>query len=263
MALNYHNIDPVAISLSGINITWYGLSYIIGILLGLYYVRILNKKNLPSLDEKLFDDFILYIIFGIIVGGRLGYVIFYNFSEYIHSPIEIFKTWKGGMSFHGGLIGVIITTVLFCRKNKIKLFYFLDYLACSAPIVIFFVRIANFINGELFGRVTNAPWGMIFPSGGDEPRHMSQLYESFGEGMVIFIIMFILWFLTDLKRKHGLLSGIFLCLYGIIRIILENFREPDFHLGFIYHHITMGMILSLPLIIFGLFMSIIAYKRKL
>ncbi len=253
--LPFPNIDPVAIHLGIISIRWYSLAYIAGIITGFWLIaREHAKRPLENLSKKALDDFILWAVGGIILGGRLGYVLFYKPSHYLSNPLEILRLWEGGMSFHGGLLGTIIAFYLFCRKYKIKFLALTDLLACVAPIGLFFGRIANFINGELFGRVTTAEIGMVFPNGGDLPRHPSQLYEATLEGLFLFIIMLLLLKKTNLREKTGYLSGMFLFLYSIARIICEYFREPDSFLGFIYAGATMGQLLSLPMLAFGLYL---------
>lgn len=255
--LQFPNIDPVAIHIGSFAIRWYSLAYMAGILGGVWMIAQEHaRKPLENLTKKALDDIILWAVAGIILGGRLGYVIFYKPSYYFDNPAEILRVWEGGMSFHGGLIGTILAFYLFCKKYKIRFLALADLLACAAPIGLFFGRIANFINGELFGRATTAEIGMIFPNGGGLPRHPSQLYEASLEGMLLFIIMMILLKKTNVRTKTGYLSGIFLLLYGTARIICEYFREPDSFLGFIYAGATMGQLLSLPMIALGLYLML-------
>ena len=249
-----HSFDPVLIDFGFISIRWYSLAYIFGILFGWWYGKkiIIQKfKNLEKKPEiKQFDDLITYLIISMIVGGRLGYVIFYNFSFYTSNPIEIIKIWEGGMSFHGGLIGIIIGTYLFSLKTKTQMLFFLDVIACVSPIGIFLGRIANFINGELIGKVTSVPWAIIFPSIDMNPRHPSQIYEAFLEGVLLF---YILRFMISKKGyKIGTCSYMFLILYGIFRSISEYFREPDAHIGYLFGVMSTGTFLSLIMIIVGL-----------
>ena len=249
-----HSFDPVLINFGFMSIRWYSLAYIFGILFGWWYGKkiIIQKfKNLEKKPEiKQFDDLITYLIISMIVGGRLGYVIFYNFSFYSSNPIEIIKIWEGGMSFHGGLIGIIIGTYLFSLKTKTQMLFFLDIIACVSPIGIFLGRIANFINGELIGKVTSVPWAIIFPSIDMNPRHPSQIYEAFLEGVVLF---YILRFIISKKGyKIGTCSYMFLILYGIFRSISEYFREPDAHIGYLFSVVSTGTFLSLIMIIVGL-----------
>ncbi len=249
-----NNFDPVAFNLFSLEIRWYSLSYIFGIVFGWLYCKKLIIKN-DKLKE-IFDDLIFYLIIGIIVGGRLGYILFYNLNYYISNFSEIIMIWKGGMSFHGALVGIIVTVILFSKKHKINVFIFLDLIAISAPIGIFFGRIANFINGELVGKVTNVYWGVIFPNVDSISRHPSQLYEAFLEGIILFIVMNLLYFKSNYKNGHC--SLMFLIIYGVFRILSEFFREPDVQIGYIFGYLTMGMTLSLIMI----FAGIILYYKK-
>ena len=263
-----HNFDPVLIDLGIFQIRWYSLSYILGILIGWAYANKIikstsnNKYNFNQVTTKHFDDLIIYLIIGIIIGGRLGYIILYNFDYYTQNLLEIFKLWKGGMSFHGGLIGLIISTVLFSRKKDINFFKFLDIISCVAPIGIFLGRIANFINGELYGKVTILPWGVIFPNAGNAPRHPSQIYEAMLEGVILFLIINYLALKKELLYKTGYVSAFFLIFYSILRIFSENFREPDIQLGLLFNYFSMGTILSLLTIIFGLFVILSIKKNE-
>ena len=248
-----NNFNPVRIDLGIIKIHWYSLAYIFGILIGWWYGRFLIKKKVRFIDQqnyiKNFDDLISYIIIGVIVGGRLGYVIFYNSSYFIEQPIEILKLWEGGMSFHGGLIGVIISTYIFSNLKKINYKIYFDVICCVAPIGIFLGRVANFINSELYGTPTEKPWGIIFPKIDNLTRHPSQLYEAFLEGIVLFILVNFLFLKKNLN--YGKTSFLFLVLYGIFRIIAEQFREPDKHIGYILNFISLGSLLSIAMIIFA------------
>ena len=248
-----HNLDPVLLNLGIISIRWYSLAYIFGIIIGWWYgKKIIIKRFQVNEDKSLsskFDDIITYIIIGIIIGGRLGYIIFYNFDFYIQNPLNVFKIWEGGMSFHGALIGVIIATYFFSKKEKISTFLLLDVIACVAPIGIFLGRLANFINGELVGKTTDVPWGVIFPTKDMMPRHPSQLYEAFFEGLILFIIINLILFKRD--YKIGTCSYMFLIFYGCFRIISEFFREPDIQVGYLFNYLSMGSILSIMMIILG------------
>ena len=247
-----NNFDPVAFNLFVFEIRWYSLSYIFGIIFGWFYCkRYLIKDKIIS---SLFDDLITYLIIGIILGGRLGYVLFYNLKHYSQNVIEIFFIWEGGMSFHGGLIGIFIATYFFSKKNGINKYIFLDLISVSAPIGLFFGRIANFINGELIGKATNGNWGIVYPEIDSIPRHPSQLYECFLEGIILFIILNLIFFK---KYKVGTVSFAFLFFYGIFRFISEIFREPDIQLGYIFGSLSMGMLLSLLMV----FLSLILYYR--
>ena len=259
-----HNLDPVLLDFGFIVIRWYSLSYIFGIIMGWWLgkkiiVHILKSTNLKfNLSD--FDDLITYLIIAIIIGGRLGYVIFYNLGYYVSSPLDIIKVWKGGMSFHGALIGIIVSTYFFSVKKNIPTFFLLDIIACVAPIGIFFGRIANFINGELIGKVTAVSWSVIFPGIDMLPRHPSQLYEAIFEGVLLFLIMNILIFKK--KYKMGTCSYLFLIFYGIFRVISELFREPDTQIGYLFNLFSMGTILSLFMILTGLIILIILPKKN-
>lgn len=261
MAIIFPNLNPVIISFSNspLKITWYSLSYVLGILSAWCYIRYLNKKLTSPLSSKLIDDLITYLIIGIIAGGRLGYVIFYDLDYNLNNPLNIFKTWNGGMSFHGGLVGVIIATAIYCNYYKIKFFQITDLLACAAPIGLFFGRIANFINAELYGRATDASWGVIFP-GQTSARHPSQIYEAFLEGALLFIIFLTIY--NKIKNYRGIASGLFLILYAMFRSFVEIYREPDSHIGFIVSKITMGQLLSIPMIILGIYIIYCSLKNK-
>jgi len=251
-AIVFPNIDPVALHLFSLEIRWYALAYIAGVMLGYLLLQRLLLKADFTLSKKAKDDIIIYSVFGIVIGGRLGYVIFYDLSAVVHEPLMLFRTWNGGMSFHGGLLGVIVSMYAYTRKHMISFLKLMDLIVCVAPIGIFLGRIANFINGELYGNITALPWGVVFPNAGDMPRHPSQLYEAMAEGMFLFLVMQILFYFTTLRIFSGKLTGIFLCLYGIARIGVETLREPDMHLGYFFNFLTMGQILSIPLCILGL-----------
>lgn len=244
-------IDPIAISLGPIAIRWYSLAYIAGILFTLFWLKKSNEKD-NFLSQKAYDDWLLWAVFSIMLGGRLGYVFFYNASYFLHHPLEIFAFWQGGMSFHGGLLGAIAGMWVFAKKYKVTFLKLTDTLSIAAPVGLFFGRLANFINMELYGRVSDSHFGIIFPNAGPLPRHPSQLYEAALEGLLLFIILFCLNHFTKIRFKIGCLSGLFLIFYGSFRILIENFREPDVQIGFLFSHITMGQILSLPLIILGM-----------
>ena len=248
-----NNFDPVAFTLFAIEIRWYSLAYIFGILFGWFYCKkFLIRDKIISL---LFDELITYLIIGIIVGGRLGYVLIYNIKYYLNNVIEILFIWEGGMSFHGGLIGIFFATYLFSRKHKINKYIFLDLISVSAPIGLFFGRIANFINGELIGKATNGNWGVIYPQIDNVPRHPSQLYECFLEGIILFIMLNLIYFKKNYKT--GTVSFAFLFFYGIFRFISEIFREPDAHIGYLVGSFSTGMLLSLLMI----FLSIILFYK--
>ncbi len=264
--LTYPKINPVLISIGPFSVRWYALAYIAGILAGWYYARIIiSSKRLWGGSAPFtvtdFDDFIIWITLGIILGGRIGYVLFYNLGYFAANPLEIFALWTGGMSFHGGVIGCIVVTVLFALRRGIPVLSLGDVTLAVAPIGLFLGRLANFINGELWGRPTDVPWAMIFPSGGPFPRHPSQLYEATLEGLLLLVVLGVMVRLGALKRP-GLVTGTFAVAYGIVRIFCEFFREPDPQLGFLWGGLTMGMLLSIPLILAGLLALGIAFVRR-
>lgn len=261
-ALPFPAIDPVIFEIGPLVIRWYSLAYIFGLLLGWRLMRRLSHRVVKSVTLVDVDDFLMWATFGVILGGRLGYVLFYRFDYYMDDPMGIFAVWQGGMSFHGGFAGVAIATFLFARKRSIPLLIFSDILACAAPIGLFFGRIANFINGELFGRVSDVPWAMVFPRGGPEARHPSQLYEATLEGALLFIILIILSRLQFTKSHPGILSGVFILGYASARAVVELFREPDAHLGFLTAGATMGQWLSLPMIAFGAVVLLYAIRHE-
>ena len=259
-----HNLDPILFSFGFLSIRWYSLSYVFGIFIGWWLGKKIINHILKISDLRFkikdFDDLITYIIISIVIGGRLGYVMFYNPSYYISHPMEIVKVWEGGMSFHGALIGIIIGTYLFSSKKNIPVFFMLDIIACVSPIGIFLGRLANFINGELVGKVTSVPWSVIFPAFDMLTRHPSQLYEAVLEGIVLFFILNKIIF----KKIYymGTCSYLFLIFYGIFRIISEFFREPDVQLGYIFNLFSMGTILSLFMIFAGLLILNILRKKN-
>ena len=259
-----HNLEPILIDFGFIAIRWYSLAYLFGIIIGWWLGRkIINQilKNITlKFNLKEFDDLINYLIVSIIIGGRLGYVIFYNPTYYISNPLDIIKVWEGGMAFHGALIGIIIGTYLFSIKRGVPVFFLLDIIACVSPIGIFLGRIANFINGELIGKVTTVYWGVIFPAIDMLPRHPSQLYEAILEGVVLFLILNKL--ILSQKYKIGTCSYLFLIYYGIFRIISEFFREPDPQLGYLFNLFSMGTLLSFLMIIAGLVILNILRKKN-
>jgi len=250
--ISFPNINPTAFSIFGINIQWYGIAYALGLLLGLFHAKkILKDKEI--IKSKIFDDLILWLALGVIFGGRLGYVVFYDLNFYLTNlTLILLDIRKGGMSFHGGLLGVMCGVYLFCIKKRINFLRCMDVISCCAPIGIFFGRITNFINSELWGKTTSVPWGIIFPNGGDLPRHPSQIYEAFFEGILLFLILNFYY-----KKKYlieGYCASLFLILYGVFRVFIEFFREPDSHIGYIFgDFISTGILLSFPMILVGLF----------
>ena len=250
--IDHWSIGPFAIR-------WYALAYIAGLIIGWRYCLALAQRPPQVARPQDVDDFLVWATLGVVLGGRTGYVLFYNLPYYLQHPIEVFFLWRGGMSFHGGALGVCLAILLFCRQRRIRLLAFADIITAAVPIGLFFGRIANFINGELWGRPTDVPWAMIFPSDPERlPRHPSQLYESFLEGIVLFLV---LWTLQHrgARRRPGLICGVFLAGYGLARITVEFFRQPDVQLGYLVGNanlgITMGQLLSLPLVIIGLWLA--------
>ncbi|HVI91440.1 MAG TPA: prolipoprotein diacylglyceryl transferase [Dongiaceae bacterium] len=251
----FPNFDPVALHLGPIDIRWYALSYIAGILLGWWYCLQLIKLPPQRIKRAQFDDLVTWVVVGIIVGGRLGQVLLWAPGYYFSHPLEILQVWKGGMAFHGGLIGVILAMYFYGRSQKLGFFAVADIVACATPIGLFLGRIANFINGELWGRVTDVPWAMIFPNpaAGGLPRHPSQLYEAGLEGLALFILMHVCSRSQRIRESTGMLSGIFLIGYGLARSFSEFFREPEVNLG-ANAVTTWGQILCIPMILFGIYL---------
>jgi phosphatidylglycerol---prolipoprotein diacylglyceryl transferase len=246
-------IDPIAVHIGPFAIRWYALAYVTGLLAGWRYCLWLAGRPPLPIGRMYFDDFLVWAVLGVILGGRIGYILFYNGDYYLKHPLQMFMVWHGGMSFHGGLLGVILAMWLFARSRALPFFALADIIACATPIGLFLGRIANFINGELFGRPTDLPWAMVFPGGGPVPRHPSQLYEAAVEGILLFLVMFALARYTSLRGRLGFLSGAFLVGYGLSRFTLEFFREPDPQLGFLTFGTTMGQLLSLPMIALGIY----------
>ncbi len=259
----YPAIDPIAVSLGPFVIRWYALAYIAGLLIGWRYCLALAQKPPRVARAQEIDDFLVWATLGVVLGGRTGYVLFYRPEFYFANPIEIVEVWHGGMSFHGGALGVCVAILLFCRQRKISVLGLADVIACAVPIGLFFGRIANFINGELWGRATDVPWAMIFPNDPTQlPRHPSQLYEATMEGLILFVILYLLQRSRAVREHQGTLTGAFLIGYGTARIVGELFRQPDANLGFLYLGLTMGQILSIPLLLFGLFLIWFAWRAK-
>ncbi|HWK93955.1 MAG TPA: prolipoprotein diacylglyceryl transferase [Pseudolabrys sp.] len=260
-------IDPVLVHIGPFAIRWYALAYIVGIIAGWMYSRHLIRTErlwggpapLKIID---FDDFVLWVTLGIILGGRTGYVLFYNLPHFVANPLEVFQLWNGGMSFHGGFTGCVVAVVLFARARGIPIMSLGDLTCAAAPIGIFLGRIANFINGELWGRTTDVPWAMVFPGGGPLPRHPSQIYEAGLEGLAMFVFLAVIIRFGALK-KPGLIIGSFACFYAVARSFCEFFREPDAQLGFLWGGATMGQLLSIPLFLAGLCFIVYAVKHPL
>ena len=258
--LPYLHIDPVAVDLPDFlpfDVHWYGLMYVFGI----GGAWLLARRRAPGFGWRLeeIDDLVFYAAIGVVAGGRTGYMLFYNLPAWLHDPLSFFKVWQGGMSFHGGLLGTLVAVYLFCRKYRRSLLEVTDFAVPFVPIGLFFGRIGNFINGELWGKVTDVPWAMVFPAGGPLPRHPSQLYEAFLEGIVLFTV---LWLYSAKPRPRGAVFGLFLLLYGIFRFFVEFIREPDAHIGYLaFGWVTMGQVLSLPMIVAGAGLLLWAYRR--
>jgi phosphatidylglycerol:prolipoprotein diacylglycerol transferase len=260
--MNFPDISPIAIQIGPLAIRWYALAYVVGILIAQRIICWLDDKYPPSmLSQKARDDLILYGVLGIILGGRLGYVLFYNYQYYIHNLGEVLYLWQGGMSFHGGLCGILIAFALFARRYEVKWLQLMDLLAVVAPIGLFFGRLANFVNGELYGRVTTVPWGMVFPHGGPVTRHPSQLYEAGLEGVLLGSILWALTTRTRALNYRGMLGGVFIAGYGLARFTVEFFREPDSQLGTFALGLSMGQLLCMPMLAVGIWSMLTAKKR--
>ena len=268
LLLKFPVFDPIAISIGPIAIRWYALAYIGGIVLGWLYARSLLKNERlwggpAPISVNQLDDFILWVTIGIIVGGRAGYALLYNLPFYIERPAEIFQLWKGGMSFHGGFLGCVVAVMWFARRNHISILSLGDITTAVGPIGLFLGRLANFVNSELWGRPADPelPWAMVFPNGGAVPRHPSQLYEAGLEGLLLFSILAVMIRFGALKRR-GLILGSFITMYGLARITGEHFREPDPQLGFLWGGLTMGMLLSVPMVIVGATIILLVLRHK-
>ncbi len=267
-ALAFPDIDPVIVRLGPLAIHWYGAGYIVGILFGWWYAkRLLSDARLwgggtPPIRAEDIDDFVLWAAIGIVVGGRLGYVLFYDLARFAANPLEIVALWQGGMSFHGGFLGTTLAMVLFARARHIPVWSLFDVIAAGTPVALGLVRCANFINSELWGRVTDLPWGVVFPNGGPLPRHPTQLYEAMLEGLVLFLLLRLLTHRFHKLQTPGFVCGAFLAFYGVARILVEFVREPDAQLGYLAGGwLTMGMVLSLPMVLFGLWAMATARPR--
>ncbi len=254
-----NNFDPVAFQIMSFEIRWYSLAYILGIVIGWVLCKKIFIKN-SGISEK-FDDYISYLIIGIILGGRIGYVVFYNFSYYLDNFLDIFKIWQGGMSFHGGLLGIIVSSYIFAKKNNQNPFFYLDQVSLVAPVGIFFGRLANFINSELYGKASDVPWSVIFIKVDNLSRHPSQLYEATLEGLILFLIL--IYFINkDYLNKPGLISGLFLIFYSLFRFFIEFFRVPDEQIGYLILNLTMGQIISLVFASIGITIFYLKNENK-
>lgn len=261
LAIPFPAIDPVAIQVGPIAIRWYALAYLGGLIIGWLYARSLAKRSPWAVRPEDVDEFLTWATLGVLIGGRLGYVLFYKPGYYLAHPWEALAIWHGGMSFHGGLLGVIIAGVVYCRIRRLPTDAFADLIFTVAPIGLCLGRIANFINGELPGRITDVPWAVVFPGYGPLPRHPSQLYQAALEGFLLFVILAYFASRAPVRARPGLLSGIFLVGYAILRSLAELFREPDPHLGFIFGPLTMGQLLSLPMLVAGWWLIRRALRR--
>lgn len=263
LAIVFSQLNPIIVQIGPIAVRWYGVAYAIGIIISVFFLQKLflfrhNKfPSIPALDSNKIDSLALYMMIGIVLGGRLGYVMFYRPEWFITRPLMVLNTLEGGMSFHGGLIGIIITLMLFCHKNNLSFLSVSDLMCCVGPIGLFFGRIANFINGELYGRITSVPWGVVFPHGGPLARHPSQLYEAAAEGLLLLTILMGLFFKTTISRHAGYLTGVFMIGYGIVRTIIEEYREPDLLMSYFMIRIwdmkiTTGQALTAPMLVCGM-----------
>jgi len=263
LALPFPMIDPILLQIGPLAVRWYGLAYVTGILLGWWYARRLVSNNTiwggkPAPFGKIdLDDFLVWAALGIVLGGRVGYILFYDLARYLNNPAEIFAIWRGGMSFHGGALGTLVAMILFSRSRGFSTLSLMDVIATVSTFGLFFGRIANFINAELWGRITDVSWGVIFPNGGELPRHPSQLYEAMLEGLVLFLLLRIMIFAGGKFVKPGFIAGAWIFFYGVSRIIVEFFRQPDAHIGYLAGGwLTMGMVLSIPMLMVGAFVMI-------
>jgi len=258
--LTYPEIDPAAIRIGNFAVHWYGLMYLVGFLGGWWLGRVRARRPGSGWDPEEIGDLLFYVALGVILGGRIGYILFYNFGMFLDDPLVLFRIWQGGMSFHGGLLGVILAVWLYARKTGRAFFQVTDFIAPFVTIGLGAGRIGNFINGELWGRPTDLPWGMVFPFVDNQPRHPSMLYEALLEGLVLFLI---LWFYSAKPRPTMAVSGMFLLWYGIFRFLVEFVREPDAHIGFIaFGWVTMGHLLSAPMILLGASLLWLARRRQ-
>ncbi len=257
--LPFPSIDPVALSIGPLSIHWYGIAYVVGIMLGWFVARDMASRDRlwpggqSPITRTHLDDFLVWAAIGIVLGGRIGYILFYDMAAIAANPLRAIEIWNGGMSFHGGLIGTTIAMILFARRNGIPVWSLFDIIASVAPVGLFFGRIANFINGELWGRITDVPWAVVFPTGGPFARHPSQIYEALLEGLLTLVVLQVLARRFDALKAPGRITGVFVLLYGLSRIVVEFFREPDAHIGYLAGNwLTMGMVLSLPMVLLGL-----------
>jgi len=254
-AIAFPAIDPVVVQFGPFVVRWYALAYVAGIIIGWRYGLMLCRRRPALLAPERLEEAVTWIVIGIILGGRLGYVLFYNPAYYLENPVQALFVWRGGMSFHGGLTGVLLALLLLARRRGISYFRLTDVVGICVPFGLLFGRLANFVNGELFGRVSEVPWAMVFPHGGPLPRHPSQLYEAMLEGVVLFLVLTLME-RAGLRARVGLLSGVFMTGYGLARIAVEPFREPDAHIGYLLGGVTMGQLLSLPVLAIGVILIV-------
>lgn len=261
--LEFPQISPIIFSIGPLAIRWYSMAYLLGIVVAWLWAGRDNKRYQLGIERRVLEDIVFYVTIGIILGGRIAYVLFYGDDVFWNNPLQIFAIWNGGMSFHGGAAGAVFGILYTVHKCKIDFWQVTDLAALYAPIGIFLGRIANFVNDELWGRVTDVAWAVRFPSGGYLPRHPSQLYEALGEGLVMFLVLNCLWRFSPAVRQHkGFVSGMFVLMYAGFRIVLENFRQPDAQLGFYFEYITMGQMLSMPLILLGIWAVYRSFKLE-
>lgn len=268
-ALAFPNISPIALQIGPLAIHWYGLGYIVGILFAWWYAKRLVANDTlwfagqPRPQKIDIDDFVMWAAIGVVLGGRVGYILFYDLARYLESPLDIFRVWEGGMSFHGGFLGTTLAMVLFARSRKVPVWTMFDVVAAGVPVALGLVRVANFINSELWGRPTDVAWGVVFPNGGPVARHPSQLYEAFLEGFVLFIALAVLVYAAKRLTRPGFIAGAFVLGYGLSRITAEFFREPDAQLGYLAGNwLTMGMVLSVPMIVAGLAAMVFSLRKR-
>ena len=262
LAIPYPSIDPIIFQVGPLAIRWYSLAYIGGLLFAWRYMIRLAALSPQVASREAVDDFLIWATLGVVLGGRVGYTLFYNFDYYADNPLAALQIWKGGMSFHGGVLGVIVSGLIFVKRRHIPALRFADIVACATPVGLMLGRLANFINGELFGRVSDVPWAMVFPRGGEAPRHPSQLYEAFLEGLVLFCLLYLLSKNENIRNRPGVLTGVFLIGYALARAFVELFRQPDAHIGFLLGGTTMGQWLSAPMILAGLLLIFYAKPRN-
>jgi phosphatidylglycerol:prolipoprotein diacylglycerol transferase len=259
--LSFPNIDPIALDLGFIVIRWYALAYIAGFLIGVSYIKRFVQTAPHAMTKDQVDDLLLWVVIGVVLGGRIGYVLFYNLPVYLDDPGRILMVWQGGMAFHGGMLGTLVAMFLFAKRKQLDFKAIGDTVCCAVPVGLFFGRLANFINAELYGRTTDGPMGIIFPTDPTQmPRHPSQLYEALLEGLVLFIVLWLLSRRDEIRTRPGMLSGFFLIGYGTARIICEFFREPDPQLGFLMFDATMGQLLSVPMVLIGV--ALMLHSRR-